>query len=275
MINREKYSPERIDRLQNYLKTYSQRGEPLDYEVIVDGFKAVRRTNDPELFQLYEEHVSHETQSISVLLYAGSSRNCDKSIFYFNEIPEVLINKQKSLNGLDIEERINAALAEERKKIKSENLIAENAELKEEIKELEKENEELSAKLEELYSSQSPLKSMVGEVGSVMVESFIRRNPAMLAKIPGGSALSGLLESDMPQPAAIAEPEAEISFAPKSQTPPSIGEEEKAAIEFVGQLQERFTQEEFNEILAVLECFADDKSRIKSTLQILNPSENE
>jgi hypothetical protein len=285
MVTNERYSPDKLEKLHNYLNTYFEKGEPLDFEILVDGFRAVRRTNDPELFQLYEDQVNQDTECITVMLYTGSSRYCDKRQFFLNGVPEAPVSNRKKkepqeapdkeLNGLpDTQSQIQDAIKAEREKWRVELLEKENIDLKKDLQELLEENEDLSSRLNQMLAGQSPLKSMVGEFGSVMVESFIRRNPQMLAKIPGGSALSGLLEADIPQLAAPSEGEAEISFAPKTANAPSVSEEEKAAIEFVGQLQERFTEGEFNEILAVLECFAADKTRIKSTLQFLNPAEN-
>ena len=83
IIGKEKYNQEKIDKLHDYLKMYQDMGQPIDFEVLVDGFKAVRRTANPEMFRLFENFVNGETKSIEVLFYQGSSNNNDKHLFTF------------------------------------------------------------------------------------------------------------------------------------------------------------------------------------------------
>ena len=41
----EKYSEQKIDNLYNYLQNSKEQGEAEDYEIFVDAFKVVKRTN--------------------------------------------------------------------------------------------------------------------------------------------------------------------------------------------------------------------------------------
>jgi hypothetical protein len=61
---------------------------PLITKSLVDGFKAVRRTSDPDMFTMFENFVTADTRSIEILLFTGSSNNNEKRIFYFGEQPE-------------------------------------------------------------------------------------------------------------------------------------------------------------------------------------------
>lgn len=260
-IINEKYDQDKIDRLQEYLRQFAQSGEPIDYEIKVDGFKAVRRTKDPELFQLYESHVNANTKCVEFLLFNGTSRHCDKYIYRFSDAPET------GLNGLpekSVRAQVQEAIQKEREKIRVEQLEVENKSLSEEIEELEEEIESLEGQIADIKAKQSPLNGFLGEAGSAFVEGLIKRNPQILANLPGGESLAGLLNEPKQLPTSN-EPESEVSFTPKE----AHSESDKAAIQFMNQVQERFTQEEFSKILALLESFAADKTQIEDVLNYL------
>jgi hypothetical protein len=260
-IINEKYDQEKVDRVHEYLKQFASSGAPIDYEIKVDGFKAVRRTSDPELFHLYETHVNANTKCVEFLLFNGGSRRCDKYIYRFGDAPE------SDLNGLpekSVRTQVQEAIQKERDKIKQEQLEEENKAYQEEIEDLEGQIEDLEKEIEEMKTKQSPLHGFLGEAGSAFVEGFIKRNPQILSNLPGGESLAGLL-NEPKQIQVSAEPETSVSFTPKE----SQSESDKAAIEFMNQVQARFTQEEFTHILAMLESLASDKSQIEDVLNYL------
>jgi hypothetical protein len=144
-----------------------------------------------------------------------------------------------------------------------ETLHEENRKLKQHIADLEGEVDELEKQNARLEMKQSPLNSFLGDVGSSLVESFIKRNPKLMAAFPGGEALAGLLQSDNAENREELTPETEVSFKPKSTTSQSsLTEEEQAAIQFVNQLKSQFTKDEFDKVLHILQNLADDKSKI-------------
>lgn len=263
--SKERYEPSKIQRLVDYLKLYRERGQPIDYEVIVDGFKVVRRTNDPEMFNLFESYVDADAKSMEVLLYTGSSNNNDKRIFFFGEA-----SSKEGLSGLEIDNRIDEQVQRKLKEKEYDSLKQENDELRKEVQELEQDIEQLQKEKAELEASQSPLKGILGELGSSFVESFIRRNPQIMRGIPGGEALAGLIESDN-QRRAVDEhsnEEAQVNFRPKV-SGVTMSEEDKGAITFVNQLKAQFTKEEFNSVLVILQSLADDKEQIETVLELV------
>ncbi|MFN8436017.1 MAG: hypothetical protein U0V72_00145 [Cytophagales bacterium] len=271
IIAKQKYTQEKIDKLLDYLKLYHEKGMPIDYEILVDGFKAVRRTDDPEMFTMFESFVTPDSKAVEILFYTGTSNNNDKHIFTFQE--EV---KEHGLSGIDIDNRIQEGIDREKRNWEFENLRRENKELKEEIEELEDEIEKLEKEKEELTSNQSPLKGVLGEIGSSFVEGFIRRNPKIIAKLPGGETLAGLIEEDNKERGLeenTAE-DTEVSFKPKLESKSEQSEEERNAIAFVNQLKSSFTQGEFDQVLQVLQQLSDHKEAIEKVLNDLNHTYN-
>lgn len=263
--NKEKYEQQKIDNLVQYLRLYHQKGQPIDYEVLVDGFKAVRRTSDPDMFSMFENFVTADTRSIEVLLFTGTSNNNEKRIFYFGDEPK------EGLSGVEMKSMVNEEVKRKLLDKDYEALKEANEKLKQHIADLESEVDELEKHNARLEMRQSPLNSVLGELGSSLVESFIRRNPKLMATIPGGEALAGLLQSDNTEALEEHTPDAGVSF--KAKTEPiasSLSEEDTAAIQFVRQLKSRFTREEFDQVLIIIQTMADDKSKIDLILNHVN-----
>jgi hypothetical protein len=261
--SKERYEPRKIERLTEHLRLYHEKGQPIDYEIIVDGFKVVRRTSDPTMFSLFESFVDADTKSMEVLLYTGNSNNNDKRIFYFGDVPK------DGLSGLDIDTRIDEQVQRKLKEKESETLKQENEELRQDIRELERDIEQLQKEKADLEASQSPLKGFLGEIGSSFVESFIRRNPNIVRGIPGGEALAGLIETDNRRQAEGPEENTEVNSQPKAGEP-SRNLEDQAAITFVNQLKAQFAKDEFDKLLDILQTLAIDKGKIDFVLSHLN-----
>jgi hypothetical protein len=255
--SKEKYDPNKVERLSEHLRLYQEKGQPIDYEIVVDGFKVVRRTNDPAMFSMFENFIDANTKSMEILLYNGASNNNDKTIFYFGELPK------EGLSGVDIDNRIDEGVQRKLKERDYDTLKKDNEDLEKEVDELEKQVEQLEKEKSELVASQSPLKGVLGEIGSSLVESFIKRNPQVMKSIPGGEALAGLIENDDKNKSSEeTSQEAEVSFTSKS----ALSEDHKYAIQFVDQLKTQFTREEFDKVLLILEGMSNDKSKIEIVL---------
>lgn len=265
ILSKQKYDPLKVSKLAEVLRLHHEKGNAMDYEIILDGLKVVRRTSDPQLFSLFENFVSADTRLLEVVLYPGASNNNEKHLFTFTE------EKEQGLSGIEIDHRIQEQVQKERKEWEFELLKKEHGELKEEVKELEEEVERLEKVNEDLINAQSPLKGVLGEFGSSFLESFVRRNPHIIKNIPGGEALAGLIETDNKQREETSDENAEVTFQPKNNSDnASLTEDQQSAIAFVYQLKKQFTKGEFDQVLHILQALSDDKSRIGSVLTMFD-----
>jgi hypothetical protein len=258
LISKQKYDPAKIEKLVEYLRIYHEKGQPIDYEILLDGLKAVRRTNDPEMFNTFENFITVDSKSLDILFYNGSSNVHEKRIFFFDDEEKM----EKGLSGVEVQSLIQEGIDQKEKEWQYKQLQKDNADLKAKVDELEKEIEELEKEKETIEAGQSPLKGFLGELGSSLVESFIRRNPKIINGIPGGEALAGLLEKEEDKEQTATE--SEVTFTSK----PSQNEEHKYAIQFVDQLKTQFTREEFDKVLLILEGMSNDKSKIETVLSL-------
>lgn len=81
VVKKETFSIEGMEKIRQYLDFYNKQNSPVDYEVLVDKFKAVRRTNDPVHFDNYKKYMEDNSSLITIRLYIGRSNSCDKILF--------------------------------------------------------------------------------------------------------------------------------------------------------------------------------------------------
>ena len=273
VVSDERFSEEGMNRLLEYIKMNQELGQPVDYEILIDGFPMVKRTNDPRLFEFYDKFLTDKTKKIEVLFYVGASNNNHRHIQRLKEEPKEKPQPQ-GLSGVEVEKKIQEEIKREKEKWQLEQLKERNAELEKEVEELEEELEKIEKELQEAKAKESPLKGFLGEMGSTMVESFIRRNPQMLASIPGGQALAGFIEEDnrKTQDAGMeTEPELKVSFRAKDERD---AREAKESLGFVKYLKEKFPGSAFDKVMEIIECLTKAPEKIDSVLNKLKEKEN-
>lgn len=264
----EKYSEQKIDNLYNYLQSSKEQGEPEDYEIFVDAFKVVKRTNDLSRFESYSNYIQPDTKTLTIVIYDGSSPRNTKHIFTIKE-------ESNGLNGVDVDTRIEEKLRIEKEKWETELLRKENEKLKEELAQAEAYIEELEDENEVAKSKRFRMGDVnVGEFASVVLEGFVRRNPQLLAKLPGGEALAGVIEQDNAErEKALLDksPEPEVTFKKKtSTTEPELSEEDKSYLDFIKSLKDKFDHEQMTSVMLVLDVLAKRPEDINPTIQFLS-----
>lgn len=264
----EKYSEQKIDNLYNYLQNSKEQGEAEDYEIFVDAFKVVKRTNDLARFESYSNFIQPETKAVTIVIYDGTSPRNTKHIFTIKE------DNTNGLSGVDVDTRIEEKLRLEKEKWETELLKKENEKLKTELSEAEAYIEELEENAEKAKDKKFRMGDVnVGEFASVILEGFVRRNPQMLAKLPGGEALAGVIEQDnADREKALLDksPEPEVSFKKSGSTIGNLSEEDKSYLDFIKSLKDKFDQEQMTSVMLILDVLAKSPADIDPTIQYLS-----
>ena len=269
IIAKEKFTDDRMRKLYDYLKANADFGEPVDYEILVDGFRAVRRTDDVNRFNLYENFVNPSTKGIEVLFYVGNSNNNEKHIFTFGDDEP----KETGLSGFEIDQRIQDGIEKEKKNWQFDELKKRNKELEQEVNELETEVAKLNAELKvaDGKKKESSMNGFLGEMGSAFVESLIRRNPALLSKIPGGEALAGMIEEDNKRiEENDQEEQPEVTFKAK----PEDNKDAQEALGYVNYLRGRFSKEQFGKLNLLIDLLADAPEKLDEFIVQLKQKED-
>lgn len=266
----EKYSEQKLDNLYNYLQSSKEQGEPEDYEIFVDAFKVVKRTNDLSRFESYSNYVQPETKTITIVIYDGTSPRNTKHIFSIKD------DTGNGLSGVDVDTRIEEKLRIEKDKWETDLLKQENEKLKKDLAEAEAYIEELEDENEVAKSKRFKMGDVnVGEFFSIVAEGLVRRNTHLIAKIPGGEALAGIIEQDNEDREKLLldkSPEPEVSFSKKSSsaTSTTLSEEDQSYLDFIKSLKNKFDEEQMTSVMHVLDTFAKNPESILPTIQYLN-----
>lgn len=265
----EKYSEQKIDNLYNFLQNSKEQGESEDYEIFVDAFKVVKRTNDLARFESYSNFIQPETKTVTIVIYDGTSPRNTKHVFTIKE------DNTNGLSGVDVDTRIEEKLRSEKEKWETDLLKKENEKLKTELSEAEAYIEELEENAEKAKDKKFRMGDVnVGEFASVMLEGFVRRNPQLLTKLPGGEALAGVIEQDNAErEKALLDksPEPEVSFKKKeSASEPTMSEEDKSYLDFIKSLKDKFDHEQMTSVMLILDVLAKSPNDIDPTIQYLS-----
>ena len=266
---KEQYSERKIENLYNFLQSAKEQGDPEDYEILVDAFKVVKRTNDLTRFENYTNYMEPETKELTIIIYDGTSPRNTKHVFTMKE------ENKNGLSGVDVDTRIEEKLRVEKERWETDLLKKENEKLKTELADAEAYIDQLEEDAEKAKDKKFRLGDVnVGEFASVVLEGIVRRNPQMLAKLPGGVALAGAIEQDNTEREnALTEktPEPEVSFKKKtSSTEPELSDEDKSYLDFIKSLKNKFDHEQMTSVLLVLDLLVNHPEDIEPVIQYLS-----
>lgn len=273
-ITSETYDQLKIDKLKLYLQTQADRNAARYYEIYVDNLKAVHKTNDIQEFDSYEDYMTEDTDRIRILVYstnAQSPRN-DQYVYRIKKHEEQkTVVQQQGLSGIEIESRMEEKLQTHRERWEHEALVKELEQTKQQLRESEEYAEKLAAELQEYRSKKLHWGNVnLGELASVVVEGIVRRNPQMVAKLPGGEALAGIIEQDNKERGTTTPTqETEVSFKKKSDTP-ELSDEEKGYLNFMRGIAESFDDEEIVILTQVITKLEEDTTQLKPVAELLN-----
>ena len=283
-VTNESYDQLKIDKLKLYLQTQADRGNARYYEVFVDNLKAVHKTNDVSEFDSFEDYMTEDTEKIRILIYSTNSvspRN-DQYTFRLKKTEEQKQIVAPTLSGVEIESRLDEKLQTHRERWEHEALVKELEQTKQQLKESEEYAEKLEAELNVFRGKKMHWGNVnLGELASVVVEGIVRRNPQMIAKLPGGETLAGIIEEDNKEksnPIPSVNDGTKVSFKMKDENEekqPALTEEEKGYLNFMKGIAESFEDEEIIILTQVINKLEEDTTQLKPVAELLNIDVNE
>lgn len=276
----ERYDQNKIDSLKRYLKREADKDRTRDYEIIVDGFKVVSRTNDVEEFDDYEEEIKDNTRNIAILIYdgAGTNRNTRYS-FSLNQdstspIPSKPVNSIGSLGEID--EIIQQKLEEKDKDYKIAALEKELEETQRQLTEAEQYHTQLEETIIRIREEKEekpkphPLAVQLGLIGSNILDGLLKKN------IPQLNGLLGGVATEQPDPIATETPEAEATFKKKGDTPPApqMTEQQQRNLRNLEMMEQAFDGEQLQIVIAIIQKLMEKPEQVIPVAQFLNLQNN-
>ena len=156
-VANELFSSQKMGKLHEYFQRTAATGKPIEYEILVDGLKAVPRTKKPEHFDNYKLLVDDQATCLQIIFYKGSSNHSDRCIYYFKEVPV-----ENTLNMDEADEKHLLKVRQESESTQA-DLTNEINRLKKLAYEKDIEITELGQELKEIQRKQSPPNSLIGK----------------------------------------------------------------------------------------------------------------
>lgn len=259
-----KFDQHKIDSLKRYLQREAEKGRKKDYEIIIDGFRVVSRTDDISEFDDYEQEIKGDTRNISILIFDGPGTNRNTR-YSFSLQGDTSNRSNGSLNGLgDIEQVITEKLAEREKEYEVQRLKEQVKDTKLQLAESEEYAETLERRIKEMEAQKYTNTVSIGEVAGMVLKSLVKQN---IARIPGGQALAGLLGADQPAelPPAMETAPGQVSFE-KQPDSPVMDEQTRNRLSLIEQMQERFNEQQMVGVFSILDALASVPAKIDLVL---------
>jgi hypothetical protein len=259
-----KFDQHKIDSLKRYLQREAEKNRKKDYEIMIDGFRVVSRTDDIAEFDDYEQEIKGDTRNVSILIFDGPGTNRNTR-YSFSLQGDTSNRSNGSLNGLgDIEHVITEKLAEREKEYEAQRLKEQLKDTKLQLTESEEYAETLERRIKEMEAQKFTNTVSIGEVAGLVLKSLVKQN---LSKIPGGQALAGLLGADQPTelPPPTEPAPGQVSFEKQSDNP-GLDEETRNRLSLIQQMQERFNEQQMVGVFSILDALAATPEKIDIVL---------
>lgn len=263
-----KFDQHKIDSLKRYLQREAEKGRKKDYEIMIDGFRVVSRTDDISEFDDYEQEIKGDTRNISILIFDGPGTNRNTR-YSFSLQGDTSNRSNGSLNGLgDIEQVITDKLAEREKEYETQRLKEQLKDTKVQLTEAEEYAETLERRIKEMEAQRFTNTVSIGEVAGLVLKSLVKQN---IARIPGGQALAGLLGADqpaeLPQPTEPASDQVSFEKQPDSAV---MDEQTRNRLSLIEQMQERFNEQQMIGVFSILDLLTAAPDKIDMVLAQLS-----
>jgi hypothetical protein len=259
-----KFDQHKIDSLKRYLQREAEKGRTKDYEIIIDGFRVVSRTDDINEFDDYEQELKGDTRNISILIFDGPGTNRNTR-YSFSLQGDTSNRTGGSLNGLgEIEQVVADKLAESEREFELQQVKEQLKATKHDLTESEAYAEELEQRIKDMEAKRYTTSVSYSEVAGLVLKSLFKQN---IARIPGGQALAGFLGADQPDElTSTTEPStAPVSFEKQPENT-AIDEQTRNRLSLIEQMQERFNEQQMVGVFNILDTLAATPEKIDMVL---------
>lgn len=277
------YNDVKLSQFKMWLHDMATKGEEKHFEVYVNDVKVVPRTNKIEQIDDHKAYLEDTTETVKVFVYNTENSNRYIQFIFFIEKKKPIEHVEtihapqqpQVLSGIEIENRLNerltAALAQERERWQNELMKEKFETCKKDLADAEEYIEDLEKQLSHYKSKKLHWGDVnLGDVASVIVEGMVKRNPHWVAKLPGGDALAGLIATEATTENGTAEVvENEVVFKKKTPAEDGLSEEVKAQLGFLKQLETHFNQEQLDKIMLILQSFVEKPKNIETVFELL------
>jgi hypothetical protein len=265
-IVEQRYDQSRVDSLRRSLQREADRGRPRDYEILVDGFRVVPRTNDLDEFEEYEQEIRPDTRNVAILLYDGPGTNRNTRYSFSLQQNGQQPNEQAATLG-EIDQIVAQKLSERERDFEATRLREKLEETRTQLEEAEEYAGTLQQRITELEAAQNVKMMKWGDLGASIVMGVLRANADKLPQ-----SLSGVLELDK---AKLPPPNAESTEGAASYSKAeTLDEATRGRLALLEQMQRQLNEQQIVGVLNIIGYLTEKPGQILTIIALLTENAN-
>lgn len=263
------YDASEIESIRLMLDAEAKEGRPLSFEIKVNGFTRVHKTNKVERFEELHNFLNENTTELVISVYPDVNSNRKEWYKY------KLNAKPESLSGVDMEAKISERMKQFEEKLAMQRTEEKLKETEHKLEQAELYIDILEDKLEEVKTKPNHIGSFdLGKLASSTIEGIAIHYPKVLDKVPVLNGIAKVIqEENRSKPAQLNGGfEGEVSFKPKSKTVERADatEHDEAVQQLSEFIAEHFDQDQKQILGAVIVALGENSSQLKTVAELLN-----
>ncbi len=267
----KEYNPEAVDQIKQLLLAESRSGTPLPFEVKVDGYIKIRKTDKVERFNELYSFVDDTTENLVITLFVDPTT--DKREWYKFRLKQSA--NSENLNGLDMDAKLN-------EKLKAYDTEQEHKRTKEELKKsnekLIKAEEYIDTLLNQLEESKTKPNHIgkwdVGKLVGSVVEGIAINYPKVLTDVPVLNGIAKVIQEDVKSKSKQnlnGSFEGDVSFKIKDEVDKQgLTEHEQAIKNLAEFMASKFDERERYVLSLIIEELGNKPSELDTIADLLN-----
>lgn len=262
------YDASEIESIRLMLDAEAKEGRPLSFEIKVNGFTRVHKTNKVERFEELHNFLNENTTDLVISVYPDVNSNRKEWYKY------KLNSKPEALNGVDMEAKISERMKQFEEKLAMQRTEEKLKETEHKLEQAELYIDILEDKLEDVKTKPNHIGSFdLGKLASSTIEGIAIHYPKVLDKVPVLNGIAKVIqEENRTKPAQLNGGfEGEVSFKQKAKpTAPAETEHDEAVQQLSEFIAEHFDQDQKQILGAVIVALGENTSQLKTVAELLN-----
>lgn len=263
------YDPGEIESIKLMLEAETKEGRPLFFEIKINGFTRVHKTNKVERFDELHNFLNENTKELVISVFPDPNTNRKEWYKY-----KLNGGQTESLNGLEMENKISERMKQFEEKMAMQKTEEKLQETEKKLEQAELYIDILENKLEAAQTKPNHIGNFdLGKLAGSTIKEIAIHYPKVLDKVP---VLNGIAKAIQEDVKALPERtnssfEGEVSFRPKSQVQKSaeVTEHDEAVKQLSDFIAEHFDQKQKIILGAVIMALGENPSQLNPVAELL------
>lgn len=263
------YDADEVESIRLMLEAEAKEGKPLSYEIKVNGFTRVHKTDKVERFEEMHNFLNENTKELVISVFPdANSKRKEWYKYRMNSAPE-------SLNGVDMESKISERMKQFEDKFAMKRTEEKLQETEKKLEQAELYIDILEDKIEESKAKPNHIGAFdLAKLASSTIEGIAVHYPKVLDKVPVLNGIAKVIqEENKSRPAQLNGGfEGDVSFRTKSKVAPNAEatEHDEAIKQLSDFIAEHFDQDQKLMLGAVIVALGENPSQLQTVAELLN-----